>query len=77
LLVATLRDGIEDHLLDGIGFGEHTTILRKPVQSSRFNHVPMTTIGGVNTCESAVFLQLGLATCFSAALSVIPNLMAN
>jgi hypothetical protein len=29
-----LRDGIEDHLLDGVGFGEHKTSLRKRRQSS-------------------------------------------
>jgi hypothetical protein len=74
LLVATLRDSIEDHLLDGVGFGEHTTILRRPVQPSCFDHVPMTTIGWADTCESAIFPQLG--NLFSISLGVIPNLMA-
>src|SRR5262249_20227608 len=56
---ATLRNDIEDHLLDGVGFGEHTTILHKRGQSSCFDNIPMTAFCGADTFEPAVFPQLG------------------
>ena len=40
---AALRDGIEDHLLDGVGFGEHQVILSKNLRASYIDHVSMAT----------------------------------
>jgi hypothetical protein len=40
---ALLRDGIKDHLLDGVGFGEHQVILSKNLRSAYINNVSMAT----------------------------------